>query len=121
MEQSLTFTLNDDGSILVDADQYIGYDHPTDGSVYVDDTFDYTGDTKYGTSSYADGVFKFALVYYSENTVYTNGYETFTLTGNASASSRAKAHGKSSVLKPRNLKANYRMLKKVSSLYYVGR
>lgn len=120
--QSLTFTLNDDGSILVDADQYIGYDDPNDGPVYVDDTFDYTGDTKYGTSSYADGVFKFALVYYSENKVYVNGYETFTLTGKASASSkRAKANGKTSVLKPRNIKANHRMLKKVSSLNYVGR
>ena len=78
--------------------------------------------TKYGTSSYADGVFKFALVYYSENKVYVNGYETFTLTGKASASSkRAKANGKTSVLKPRNIKANHRMLKKVSSLNYVGR
>ena len=121
MEQSLTFTLNDDGSIMVDADQYIGYDDPNYGSVYVDDTVDYTGASKYGTSSYADGVFKFALVYYVEAGVLTNGYETFTLTAQAGAKAKAKQKGQDWGFKVNDVKLNHRMLKKAGSFEYVGR
>ena len=121
MDQCLTFTLNDDGSVMVDADQYVGYDHPSYGSIYVDDTVDYTGATKYGTSSYANGVFKFALVYYVEAGVLANGYETFTLTGQAGAKAKAKQNGKDWGFKVNDVKLNPRMLKKAGSLEYVGR
>jgi hypothetical protein len=75
------FTYNQaTGEVLV-ADQEIGYIHPSWGAIYVDDIVDYTnGNTSYGKSGFANGVFTFALVYYISAGVLGNGNETFTLT-----------------------------------------
>ena len=79
------FTMDEDGAIMVD-DQYIGYDHPSYGEVWVDDLVDYTGSPNYGVSEYEDGVFYFAVVYYVDAGEFGYDYEYFELTETAEAS-----------------------------------
>ena len=120
MERSLTFTMNEDGTLMVDADQETGYTHSSKGMVYVDDTQHYTGSTNYGVSKYENGVFKFALVYYVDAGVLTNGYETFTLTAAAESKGYNKAKAYSFVAQKKVYadKVNPRMMKRVSDLQY---
>ena len=120
MERSLTFTMNEDGTLMVDADQETGYTHSSYGMVYVDDVQHYTGSTDYGVSKYENGVFKFALVYYVDAGVLTNGYETFTLTAAAESKgyNKAKAYSSGAKKKVYADKVNPRTMKRVSGLQY---
>lgn len=91
------FTMSEDGSVMV-ADQETGYVHPDYGDVYVDDVVDAYETTEYGVSSYADGVFTFAVVYYCGAGVFGKGPETFTITSTAQAAAHkapARHNGKS--------------------------
>lgn len=76
------------GGVVVD-DQYTGYDYNGSYSMYVDDLTDYTGETSYGYSYYspANSTFYFAVIYYCSLGYFGYGYETFTITGEASTSS----------------------------------
>lgn len=90
--EPFVFAFQEDGSIIVE-DQFIGYTHSSYGDVYVDDLVDYTGKTDYGQSYYdADsGTFYFAIVYYVDAGVFGNGYETFTITDEATKARLAAA------------------------------
>lgn len=85
------FEMDDEGIITFE-DQYIGYDHPDYGSVYVANVSAYDP-TEYGAyPSYYDpetGDFNFALAYFCEAGTFAVGYETFTLTGRATAKTRS--------------------------------
>lgn len=80
-----TFTMNSDGSVLVDH-QATGATYKG-ASIYVDDLVTITGGTSYGQSSFdaSTNTFNFAVYYGAEGMTGTfgYGYETFTLTGNA--------------------------------------
>lgn len=80
-----TFTMNADGSILVD-DQATGAE-TSYGMMMVDDLVHYTGGTDDGQSYYdsSTGTFNFAVIYYVSQGYYGYGTETFTLTGSAAA------------------------------------
>ena len=112
--------MGEDGTLMVDADQETGYTHSSYGMVYVDDTQHYTGSTNNGVSKYENGVFKFALVYYVDAGVLTNGCETFTLTAAAESKGYNKAKAYSSVAQKKVYadKVNPRMMKRVSDLQY---
>ena len=90
--EPFVFAFQEDGSIIVE-DQFIGYTHPSYGDVYVDDLVDYTGKTDYGQSYYdaESGTFYFAIVYYVDAGVFGNGYETFTITDEATKARLAAA------------------------------
>lgn len=79
----LIFTLNEDGTIVVDAcetgDEYGSY-----GMVYASDLVT-AGLSSSMQSSYADGVFSFYLAYYVSAGNLTFVLDTFTITGTASA------------------------------------
>lgn len=106
-----TFTMNDDGSIMVD-NQATGYEDQTYGMVMVDDLVDYTGGTNNGQSYYADGTFNFAVIYYVSEGYFAYGTETFTLTSEAAqaankalAAAKVKAKAGKSGMRKANLKA----------------
>jgi hypothetical protein len=86
------FTYNGATGELVVDDQETGATASA-GMIYVDDLVDFTGSTQYGQSSYASGVFTFAVIYYAGDgsPQYAYGNETFTLTANAPAEVAAKA------------------------------
>lgn len=114
-----TFTMNADGSILVD-DQATGYDHPNYGMVMVDDLVDYTGNTNKGQSSYDSSTrtFSFALVYYVSEGVFNYGTETFTITGSAAAKvekALAAAKAKADLTVKKNAKVKQLKRKAVKS------
>ncbi len=90
--EPFVFAFQEDGSIIVE-DQFIGYTHSSYGDVYVDDLVDYTGKTSYGQSYYdaESGTFYFAIVYYVDAGVFGNGYETFTITDEATKARLAAA------------------------------
>lgn len=90
--EPFVFAFQEDGSIIVE-DQFIGYSHPSYGDVYVDDLVDYTGKTDYGQSYYdaESGTFYFAILYYVSAGVFGNGYETFTITDEATKARLAAA------------------------------
>lgn len=75
----------EDGTYSVTVpDTFIGYVHDTYGNVYVADIYSYTGAEKYADYSYYDpekGTFYLCLVYYCDEGVFANGYETFQLAG----------------------------------------
>lgn len=73
------FTYNEQTGEVVVEEQEIGYTHPNYGTVFVSDMLSYTGDSKYGLCSFADGVFHFNLIYYVEAGNFGRGEETFAL------------------------------------------
>ena len=106
------FSFGEDGSVVVEP-QYVGYDDPDYGPVYVLDMTLYTGDPKYGYSEYEPetGTFWFALAYVVLkedgsilgsfwNSYTAEQYETFVITDAAvkarvdAAYYAAKAKGK---------------------------
>lgn len=89
-DTDFVFSMDESGNIMVETGT-TGYVHPTYGEVLISDVVEYTGSEKYGTSYYENGVFNFNLVYFCEQGVFGNGYETFTLTGNAAAKAVARA------------------------------
>ena len=90
--EPFVFAFQEDGSIIVE-DQFIGYTHSSYGDVYVDDLVDYTGKTDYGQSYYdaESGTFYFAIVYYVDAGIFGRGYETFTITDEATKARLAAA------------------------------
>jgi hypothetical protein len=82
MDKSVVY---EDGTYSVTVpDTFIGYVHSTYGNVYVADIYTYTGAEKYADYSYYDpekGTFYLCLVYYCDEGVFANGYETFQLAG----------------------------------------
>lgn len=74
--------MDEEGNILVDADQETGFTYDSYGMIYIDDLVDYTGVTNYGVSYFdaETNIFNFALAYYDakyNDLVY--GMETFIL------------------------------------------
>ena len=90
--EPFVFAFQEDGSIIVE-DQFIGYTHSSYGDVYVDDLVDYTGKTDYGQSYYdaESGTFYFAILYYVDAGIFGRGYETFTITDEATKARLAAA------------------------------
>lgn len=75
----LIFTMDNDGNIEV-LESETGDEYSSYGAVYVMETASYTGETKYGVSKFADGVYTFNLVYYVGAGTFDWGIEeSFTL------------------------------------------
>lgn len=111
-----TFTMNNDGSILVD---HIATGATYQGaSVYVDDLVTITGGTSYGQSSYDQSThtFNFAVYYGVEGMsgTFGYGYETFTLTGNAA---KAMKQAKKTVAKSAKRNIGTKLVKKQFGQY----
>lgn len=85
-EEGLIFTMDDEGVLTVDQ-VYTGYTDDKCGDVFATDLV--TADITDLPSTYANGVFYFNLVYHDVEEAWTFVQDTFTITGDYEASSRA--------------------------------
>ncbi len=79
----------DTNEVLVD-DQVTGDTYYSYGDILIDDMYDYYG---LGTSTYNNGIFYFAVIYYCSAGYFGRGYETFTLEGASFTPSVAAVEG----------------------------
>lgn len=86
------FVWNMDDNTITVPEQFTGYTHSSYGDVYVSDLNTYVGSNSQAASYYdaTSATFYFNLIYYVDAGYFGYGYETFAITGEASAAIRKK-------------------------------
>lgn len=74
----LNFSIDKNNQVTV-PEQWVGYDHPSYGSVMVSDINTYTGTQNYPTQMTEDGDYAVPVIYYVSAGNFGNGYEYLTL------------------------------------------